>query len=79
MIKVCEKKKFWTRTKAFMESKRLKNEGKIYADQILYQYYCKECLAWHNSKITEQEYNKKYNESKLERIERLIKESKNNR
>lgn len=77
MVKVCQKRKFYTRTGAYYEGVRLKTEGKIYAHEILHQYYCKECLAWHNSKKSQNEYARMYNKSKLERIEELLKEKIN--
>ena len=74
MTKVCNKRKFWTRTAAWKESIRIKTNGGIYPDEILYQYYCNQCLAWHNSRKNHNEYVKAFNEGKLERIERLLKE-----
>lgn len=76
MVKVCEKRKYRTKKDARIAAKIMKDTGKIYPNENLHPYYCGECLAWHNSKITHNEYAKKFNESKLQRIERLIKESK---
>lgn len=77
MVKVCDKRKFKTKQQAKLAAKIMKKKGLIYPSEDLHTYRCEQCLSWHNSKLTINEYVKKYNESKLETIERLIKNSKN--